>query len=171
VSAARNLSEESSSPLNYTALATQTEGYSAIDLQDLVARAVHQASIRSLRNNSPESTSTVLTMEDFSSAQVDFVPLSLRDIKLHKSEVAWSDIGGKPKHYIYGWFTERPLGLHELKRILRETLEWPTKYGPIFAQSPLRLRSGSVGPDNRTVSSFANSVLIKATPLRLSRMR
>jgi peroxin-1 len=28
--------------------------------------------------------------------------------------------------------------------VLRETLEWPTKYGPIFAQSPLRLRSGCV---------------------------
>ena len=35
-------------------------------------------------------------------------------------------------------------GLHETRRVLRETLEWPTKYAPIFAQSPLRLRSGSV---------------------------
>ena len=35
-------------------------------------------------------------------------------------------------------------GLHETRRVLRETLEWPTKYGPIFAQSPLRLRSGYV---------------------------
>ena len=38
------------------------------------------------------------------------------------------------------------LGLRETKQVLRETLEWPTKYGPIFAQSPLRLRSGYVGP-------------------------
>ncbi|KAH7873102.1 P-loop containing nucleoside triphosphate hydrolase protein, partial [Lentinula edodes] len=50
----------------------------------------------------------------------------LQDIKLEKSVVSWADIGG----------------LHETRRILRETLEWPTKYGPIFAQSPLRLRSG-----------------------------
>ena len=35
-------------------------------------------------------------------------------------------------------------GLRETKQVLRETLEWPTKYGPIFAQSPLRLRSGYV---------------------------
>jgi len=35
------------------------------------------------------------------------------------------------------------LGLYETRRMLRETLEWPTKYGPIFKQSPLRLRSGS----------------------------
>ena len=38
--------------------------------------------------------------------------------------------------------TDIHLGLHETKSMLRETLEWPTKYGPIFAQSPLRLRSG-----------------------------
>ena len=36
----------------------------------------------------------VLTQSDFSNAQVDFVPLSLRDIKLEKSDIAWSDIGG-----------------------------------------------------------------------------
>lgn len=39
------------------------------------------------------------------------------------------------------------LGLAETRRMLRETLEWPTKYAAIFAQSPLRLRSGYVdGP-------------------------
>ena len=36
----------------------------------------------------------VLTQSDFVTAQVDFVPLSLRDIKLEKSDIAWSDIGG-----------------------------------------------------------------------------
>lgn len=35
-----------------------------------------------------------------------------------------------------------PPGLHEPRQILRETLEWPTKYAKIFANSPLRLRSG-----------------------------
>jgi len=30
----------------------------------------------------------------------------------------------------------------ETRRILRETLEWPTKYPSIFANCPLRLRSG-----------------------------
>jgi peroxin-1 len=32
--------------------------------------------------------------------------------------------------------------LTETKKLLRETLEFPTKYGPIFANCPLRLRSG-----------------------------
>ena len=38
---------DTSAPLNYTALATQTEGYSVTDLKDLVSRAIHRAVIRS----------------------------------------------------------------------------------------------------------------------------
>jgi peroxin-1 len=34
------------------------------------------------------------------------------------------------------------IGLNGIKRILRETLEWPTKYAAIFQRAPLRLRSG-----------------------------
>jgi peroxin-1 len=41
-----------------------------------------------------EFIKSVLTQSDFMAAQVDFVPLSLRDIKLEKSDIAWSDIGG-----------------------------------------------------------------------------
>ena len=37
---------------------------------------------------------TTLTPADFSAAQVDFVPHSLRDVKLQKSDIAWADIGG-----------------------------------------------------------------------------
>ncbi|KAI8995209.1 AAA-domain-containing protein [Trametes punicea] len=119
--------QDPNAPLNYTALATQTEGYSVTDLKDLVARAVHRAAIRSSQlDGANDAQQTTLTSADFAAAQVDFVPHSLRDVKLQKSDVAWHDIGG----------------LRETKRILRETLEWPTKYGPIFAQSPLRLRSG-----------------------------
>ncbi|KAF9453962.1 AAA-domain-containing protein [Macrolepiota fuliginosa MF-IS2] len=119
---AKDITIDSENPLNFTALATQTEGYSALDLQDLVARAIHQVVMRAVQNDSPAS----LTAVDFSTAQADFVPLSLRDVKLQKSDIAWSDIGG----------------LYETRQVLRETLEWPTKYAPIFAQSPLRLRSG-----------------------------
>lgn len=49
--AARNLEVEAERPLNFVALATETEGYSATDLQDLVARAVHQAVVRSSGDN------------------------------------------------------------------------------------------------------------------------
>lgn len=36
------------------------------------------------------------------------------------------------------------IGLRKTKEVLRETLEWPTRYAAIFAKCPLRLRSGLV---------------------------
>ncbi|KAL5638488.1 hypothetical protein ACGC1H_005240 [Rhizoctonia solani] len=122
--ATSDLSSDLERPLNFVALATDTEGYSATDLQDLVGRAVHAAAVRSATND--PNGAPVLLPADFARAQEDFVPLTLRGVKLQKSEVSWSDIGG----------------LHETRRVLRETLEWPTKYGAIFAKCPLRLRSG-----------------------------
>ncbi|KAH9996691.1 P-loop containing nucleoside triphosphate hydrolase protein [Russula compacta] len=119
---ARNFEVDTERPLNFVALATETEGYSATDLQDLVARAIHQAVVRSSGSNDK----VALTAVDFKAAQVDFVPLSLRDVPLQKSAVEWADIGG----------------LAMTRQMLRETLEWPTKYAAIFTQSPLRLRSG-----------------------------
>ena len=145
--------DTSSSDLNFVTLATQTEGYLPADLKDLVERATHQAAIRSAnaRQKLPSSRPAAngsqhgaangfvgpqtevhveqglsITMDDFTKAQDGFTPLSLRDVKLEKSSVAWSDIGG----------------LVETRRVLRETLEWPTKYAAIFASCPLRLRSG-----------------------------
>ncbi|KAI0070853.1 AAA-domain-containing protein [Panus rudis PR-1116 ss-1] len=121
-----DLSEDPHNPLNYTALAMETEGYLATDLKDLVGRAVAQAAVRAANYDDDEEYQPRLLPEDFTEAHKGFVPLSLRDVQLHKSDVSWADIGG----------------LRETKRVIRETLEWPTKYAPIFAQSPLRLRQG-----------------------------
>ncbi|KAH7922507.1 AAA-domain-containing protein [Leucogyrophana mollusca] len=123
---ARNLRVDVASPPNYSSIATQCEGYSPVDLKDLVGRAVGEAVSRAVESEAVETETVTLSAADFAAAQVDFVPLSLRDVPLQKSEVEWADIGG----------------LRTTKRILRETLEWPTKYAPIFKQSPLRLRSG-----------------------------
>ena len=109
--AARNLEVDPRQPLNFVALATETEGYSATDLQDLVARAVHQAVVRwsgdsdkvkflksCLRCWCIEMDHQVsLTAADFKAAQVNFVPLSLRDVPLQTSTVEWADIGGASK--------------------------------------------------------------------------
>ena len=40
---------EPEQPMNYVSLATETEGYLATDLHDLVSRAVHQAMIRAAK--------------------------------------------------------------------------------------------------------------------------
>ena len=88
-------------------MATQTEGYSATDLKDLVDRTIHQVAVRVSNENLTvslchsllcysdfRSVQPLLSGADFAAAQLDFVPLSLRDVKLQKSDVAWSDIGG-----------------------------------------------------------------------------
>ena len=45
---------------------------------------------------------TLLRQSDFESAQVDFTPLSLRDVKLQKSDILWSDIGGEDNCVSHG---------------------------------------------------------------------
>ncbi|THG97215.1 hypothetical protein EW026_g4735 [Hermanssonia centrifuga] len=100
---ASDLTQDPSSPLNFTALATQTEGFSATDLKDLVARAVHRAAIRVAENEHDKTYQPTLRTEDFTAAQMDFVPLSLRDVKLQKSDIAWSDIGGLYRLLLYGF--------------------------------------------------------------------
>ncbi len=108
--------------LNYTLISNITEGYSASDLQDLIDNALKGWLIR----QASSSTGDLLDLRDFEKAAVECKPRSLRDIKLQTSNVEWADVGG----------------LRETKAVLRETLEWPTKYGAIFRNCPLRLRSG-----------------------------
>ncbi|GBC05391.1 hypothetical protein RclHR1_00620031 [Rhizophagus clarus] len=116
------LAQNSLSNIDLLSVASECEGYSAADLKVLVERTIHEGATRQLNNESQ----FLLTREDFHKAQEGFVPFSLRGVKLHTSEVSWTDIGG----------------LKETKKVLLETLEWPTKYAPIFANCPLRLRSG-----------------------------
>lgn len=110
-------------------ISAKTEGYMPGDLALLVDRARHEAAVRLVdcSDSSPTAVnSLVLGSEDFDAALAGFVPAGLRGVKLQTSGAAWKDIGG----------------LKETRKILLETLEWPTKYAPIFASCPLRLRSG-----------------------------
>jgi peroxin-1 len=152
---------DNSDSLDYVTLASKTEGYSISDLGDLVNNTEQEAMIRSNKEDLVDVSylnSTVciladdqyrLTMADFDVAQTTFTPISLRGVTLQKSSVRWSDIGPfLPKTVLSHPFPlfrlvqTDPIGLHEPRRLLRETLEWPTKYAQIFASCPLRLRSG-----------------------------
>jgi hypothetical protein len=66
MSRASSLQHDTVRPVNAVALATETEGYSATDLRDLVARAVHQAAVRSAEaiaaTGSKESFNTTGTL-------------------------------------------------------------------------------------------------------------
>ncbi|KAI0974308.1 P-loop containing nucleoside triphosphate hydrolase protein [Xylaria arbuscula] len=114
--------------LDFLDLAGETDGYMPGDLILLVSRARNEALIRSVGEmTSKESLDIVqLGRTDFDSALKGFTPASLRNVTLQTSTTTFDSIGG----------------LQETRQILLETLQYPTKYAPIFAQCPLRLRSG-----------------------------
>lgn len=112
--------------VDFLELAGKTDGYMPGDLVLLVARARNEALIRSVQESSSESKMITLGLEDFESALKGFTPASLRNVTLTSSTTTFSAIGG----------------LFETRQTLLETLQYPTKYAPIFAQCPLRLRSG-----------------------------
>ncbi|KAJ3241072.1 Peroxisome biosynthesis protein pex1 [Chytriomyces hyalinus] len=114
---------------NVMSIASKTEGYRPLDLETLVSRAGHARAVRQIKESTKNvgSAGEGILLKDLESALEGFVPPALKGLKVEDSEaVGWADIGG----------------LHEPKKMLIETLEWPTKYAAIFASCPLRLRSG-----------------------------
>ncbi|OJD11679.1 hypothetical protein AJ78_07594 [Emergomyces pasteurianus Ep9510] len=112
--------------LDFLDLAGKTDGYMPGDLVLLTARARNEALIRSVQDTSSSSTAITMGTEDFARALKGFTPASLRNVTLTSSSTTFASIGG----------------LHETRKTLLETLQYPTTYAPIFAQCPLRLRSG-----------------------------
>ncbi|KXX78708.1 Peroxisome biosynthesis protein PAS1 [Madurella mycetomatis] len=113
--------------LDFLDIAGQTDGYMPGDLILLISRARNEALSRSVGESaSVDVTSIHLTRTDFDKALKGFTPASLRNVTLQSSTTTFSSIGG----------------LRETRQVLLETLQYPTKYAPIFAQCPLRLRSG-----------------------------
>ncbi|KAI8923030.1 P-loop containing nucleoside triphosphate hydrolase protein [Entophlyctis helioformis] len=109
--------------LNLDAVASQMDGYVVADILQLLERAQQSHAMRRIKEHAPAA---VLSMPDFTDALSGFRPSSLRSVKLHTSDVSWSDIGG----------------MEDTKAMLLQTLQWPTLYPQIFASSPIRLRSG-----------------------------
>lgn len=126
------VASENTGEVDWLEVANVTDGYLAGDLRFLTDRAKSEALMREMNESrlsapaAAATSSSSLQTIDYLNAIKDFTPASLRGIKLQKSSVEWKDIGG----------------LTETRQILLETLEWPTRYAPIFANCPLRLRSG-----------------------------
>lgn len=113
--------------LDFLDVAGQTDGYMPGDIKSLVARARNEALIRTVGEvDFGQDLPVQLGRADFDKALVGFTPASLRNVTLQSSTTTFDSIGG----------------LQETRKVLLETLQYPTKYAPIFAQCPLRLRSG-----------------------------
>ncbi|KAL8797975.1 MAG: hypothetical protein Q9182_007067 [Xanthomendoza sp. 2 TL-2023] len=109
-------------------IAGGTDGYMPADIALLVSRAKSEALIRtvSLSQDRAPAADLHLSKQDFENALKGFTPASLRNVSLQTSKTTFDSIGG----------------LQATRKVLLETLQYPTQYAPIFAQCPLRLRSG-----------------------------
>ncbi|KAM8967924.1 peroxisomal ATPase PEX1 [Pelodytes ibericus] len=105
-------------------LAKDTEGFVAGDFTLLVERAI-EFSVVTRKNY--KKAELDLSMSDFHRALKGFTPLSLRNAHLHKPKSqGWNMVGG----------------LHGVRQILKDTIELPAKYPELFANLPIRHRSG-----------------------------
>ncbi|KAI4205123.1 MAG: hypothetical protein LQ346_001520 [Caloplaca aetnensis] len=106
----------------------QTDGYMPADLALLVSRAKSEALIRSVSADQDNTLNSnrLINNQDFDRALRGFTPASLRNVTLQSSSTTFDSIGG----------------LNATRKLLLETLQYPTLYAPIFASCPLRLRSG-----------------------------
>ncbi len=112
--------------VNLDRLADLTHGYAGADLSALGK----EAAMRALRRILPDLdleldvipvevlNKIIVTKDDFISALREMQPSALREVIVESPNTHWDDIGG----------------LEEAKRELREAVEWPLKYGPLFDQ-------------------------------------
>ncbi|PVU96323.1 hypothetical protein BB561_001287, partial [Smittium simulii] len=118
--------------INYASISYLTDGYTSGDLSVLYNRAVDEATVRFFESKEFDSKEykfkdVVVEQDDIEIAISSYIPQQLRGIKLHKSNVKWSDIGS----------------LYDVKRQLLETLELPTKYAALFnPTAPVANKSG-----------------------------
>jgi transitional endoplasmic reticulum ATPase len=105
-------------------LADRTHGFTGADL----AALAREAAMRAMRKVLPDIDLEAETIpaeildqlkvckEDFFSALREMEPSALREVLVESPNVHWDDIGG----------------LEEVKQELRESVEWPLRYGDLF---------------------------------------
>eukprot|EP00898_Chlorokybus_atmophyticus_P005332 jgi/Chlat1/57/ChrspC240389S00935 len=125
------------------AASARADAYDAADMALLLERAVHSASTRYLSRAAqalhlhlvPSSKQRVIPKlevldEDFTVASKGLVPGSLQAAgsvqAASEQHLTWEDVGG----------------LQDVRQVLQETLELPSRHASLFAMAPLRLRSG-----------------------------
>ncbi|XP_036921953.1 peroxisome biogenesis factor 1 isoform X2 [Sturnira hondurensis] len=110
--------------LDLQRIAKETEGFVARDFTVLVDRAIHS---RLSHQSISSREELVLTTLDFQKALQGFTPASLRNISLHKpQDLGWDKVGG----------------LHDVRQILVDMIQLPAKYPELFANLPIRQRTG-----------------------------
>jgi transitional endoplasmic reticulum ATPase len=133
-------------------LADISHGYVGADLESLTK----EAAMRALRRVLPEIDLEVesipmevlekleVTQKDFMDAFMDTEPSAMREVLVEIPDVRWEDVGG----------------LEEVKRSLKEAVEWPLKYPDLFSYMDARPPKGILlyGPPGTGKTLLAKAV-------------
>jgi len=133
-------------------LAEITHGFVGADLEALC----REAAMILLRSIMPEIDFTLTSipyeqlarlevhMDDFMAALRDVEPSAIREVFVEVPNVSWQDIGG----------------LSEVKERLREAVEWPLNYAPLFEQAKVKPPRGILltGPPGTGKTLLAKAV-------------
>jgi transitional endoplasmic reticulum ATPase len=115
-------------------LASGTHGFVGADLEAL-SREAAMSALRHLvpgfdlgraQISFPQLMALRVSAADFQSALREIAPSALRVVYTEVPDVGWDDVGG----------------LDDVKRLLIETVEWPLRYGQLFAQVGVRPSRG-----------------------------
>jgi transitional endoplasmic reticulum ATPase len=121
---AEDLSTGSGQAVDLERLASITHGFVGADLEAL-GREAAMSALRRLMPDIDFAQAQIpyeklmaleVTSSDFLAALAEVEPSAIREVFTEVPDVGWDDIGG----------------LEEIKRLLKETVEWPLQYGPLF---------------------------------------
>jgi len=132
-SSSSSSSSPPSSGIDLAILAARLEGCTLSDLELLTTRALHAAVNRTLSSLPPSPSlppsldpRPALLPSDFTIALEGFTAASLRNARLSSSSTTWADVGG----------------LRAIKDEVRDVLETPVKFAPLYSRLPTRLPTG-----------------------------
>ena len=133
-------------------VARVTHGFVGADLQALAKEAAILAVRRVIPEISMDETKVPaktlnkikVKMQDFQDALRDVQPSAMREVLVQAPNVKWEDIGG----------------LTSVKEELTEAVEWPLKYGKLFAKGDVRPPKGILlyGPPGTGKTLIAKAV-------------
>ena len=133
-------------------IADRTHGYVGADLAALCREAAMAALRRVLPDIDIEDETVPtevlnkisVTAQDFVTAMNGLQPSAMREVLIEKPDVKWEDIGA----------------LDDAKQQLREAVEWPLKYGPVFAHMNAKPPKGILlyGPPGTGKTMLAKAV-------------
>ena len=112
-------------PEEIAAVAARTHGYVGADLSSLIRESA-SAAIQRWHSILPTSRMPTLTLADILATLPSIRPSAMREVFIETPNVKWSDIGGQ----------------EEVKRKLRECVEWPLTHHETFKRLGVEVPKG-----------------------------